>query len=200
MQRENDNWLNLVAGTVTVNFSNLKAHGQVSFQRDGPNYADNDNLPGEAKLSEDADVIGSPVGDLGGIIPNIGDLGVIWAYQFGVNVGVSGSGEVAVGWNIRLIGNGLLTYDLVSNDHRLVGADLLEYDPLDIRVRKLTATANLGVHGQLSVSLGFNLFGVKLQIRVFLPLPEYQMVFKAAKCEILCSSSNSFCSNPMSFV
>ena len=152
------------------------------------------------KLSEDADIIGSPVPDLGGVIPNVGDFGFTWAYQFGVNVGVSGSGEVAVGWNLRLIGDGLLTYDLVNNDHRLVGADLLEYDPLDIRVRKLTATADLGVHGQLSMSFGFNIFNVKLEFRVFMPLPEYQMIFKAAKCEILCSSSNGFCSNPMSFV
>ncbi|MCJ1429505.1 hypothetical protein MMC29_007420, partial [Sticta canariensis] len=187
----------ITASTLTINPSNFKSKGQLSVQRDGTNHAEavNDKLPGDMKVSDDLDIIGSAVPDYGISMGDWGDLGFTWAYQFGFGIGLNGIVDLGVGWEAGIKGNALLTIDLLGDNHRLVGEELLHYSHLAFVIRKLSGQCNVKGHGQATISFGLKIKAVKLEARVFMPLPEYQIGLKPSKGGTLCPSSNSVHSN-----
>ena len=147
------------------------------------------------KVSDDLDIIGSAVPDYGISMGVWGDLGFTWAYQFGFGIGLNGIVDVGVGWEAGIKGNALLTIDLLGDNHRLVGEELLHYSPLAFVIRKLSGQCDVNGHGQATISFGLKIKAVKLEARVFMPLPEYQIALKPSKGGTLCSSSTSVHSN-----
>lgn len=174
---------------MTVILQHFKSHGILSFQRDGDNHAEeiNDKLPGDIKVSEDLDLIVLPT-EFGLVFPFI-RVGLTGAYSFGFGLAFLGTIDLATEWWMT-IDDGQVIFDLGGNNDQVVA--LVKYKPVNLVVRKLTANAEVEVRGKLSLYFGFKIFGVEAEASVFTPLPGYKITLKPSKCEILCSSSNSF--------
>lgn len=170
--------------------SNLKVSGTTSVTRSGADVAEtvsnNDKIPLE--LSAEHDVIGSPVPEYGLQIGDWVTLGLNWAYQLGLGASFSGNWDLGLKYMATLDGNALLTLDLFENNNNLVNLNLLKYQNPVPTIRKLEGPVTVNLHGKLTVSFGIKVGQFKIELAVFMPLPEIQVAMKVLAGESFSSA------------